>query len=668
MGKTTCAAARAIAEARNGRRALIVSTDPAHSLSDALAVNVTSRPTRVATGGRGALDAVELDAVRAFDRWLTEHRTALGQILEHGTWLDQDDVDALLELSLPGVDELAAMLEIARLTRSADAARHARGGRKVEDERPYDVVVVDTAPTGHTLRLLAAPDVVAAVAEVLDALQEEHRMIRDQLARVGRPEAADRLIAMLAEQAADAGAAMRDASRTMFHWVTLPEALAIAESEDGVAALERHRIAVPEIIVNRVLPDDRQRPPCPVCSRRRADQRRAIATIHRCFARGRRVLIVPADVREPRGVRALARIGASLGRDRTRLDARDRAPSRARAQGAPSVAFSLSAEEQTTAVESLSILRDATLVFVGGKGGVGKTTVAAATAVRLARARPKARTLLLSTDPAHSLADVLNAADGTIGDEARTLSGAPSNLLVRELDAALALGSRRRDFQQAIEEIASTLGAAETSAAERSARLLDLAPPGIDELFGMLSLVEARRQFDLIVVDTAPTGHALRLLELPDSAREWVQVLLRMLLKYRTLVRPGQLASELVDASKSIRELQALLRDPIATRFLVVTRASEVPRLETERLLDRLRRLRLSVAAVVINARTLAPGRCRRCRKVAAAERRPVAAIRRRCRSGRRSCAIIETPLSAPGPRGVSALEAWAAKWIAKES
>src|SRR5207244_11085070 len=101
---------------------------------------------------------------------------------------------------------------------------------------------------------------------------------------------------------------------------------------------------------------------------------------------------------------------------------------------------------------------------------------------------------------------------------------------------------------QAIEEIASTLGAAETSAAERSARLLDLAPPGIDELFGMLSLVEARRQFDVIVVDTAPTGHALRLLELPDSAREWVQVLLRMLLKYRTLVRPGQLASELVDA------------------------------------------------------------------------------------------------------------------------
>jgi arsenite/tail-anchored protein-transporting ATPase len=294
--------------------------------------------------------------------------------------------------------------------------------------------------------------------------------------------------------------------------------------------------------------------------------------------------------------------------------------------------------------------------------------VAAAVAVRLARARPQARMLLLSTDPAHSIGDVLNAAGASIGDEAKTIAGAPANLFVREVDAARALGSRRRDFQQALEEIASTLAIGESSAAERSARLLDLAPPGIDELFGMVSVVDAREQFDVIIVDTAPTGHALRLLELPDAAREWVQVLLRMLLKYRSLVRPGQLASELVDASRSIRALQALLRDPAAARFLVVTRASEVPRLETERLLDRLRRLRLSVAAVVVNARTLAPRGCPRCRKVAAAERQPLAAIRALCKGRRRACAIIETPLAAPAPRGVKALERWAATWVAKES
>ncbi len=82
---------------------------------------------------------------------------------------------------------------------------------------------------------------------------------------------------------------------------------------------------------------------------------------------------------------------------------------------------------------------------------------------------------------------------------------------------------------------------------------MDLAPPGIDELFGVLSVVEPAPPIDVIVVDTAPTGHALRLLEMPEAAREWMQVLLRVLLKYRSLVRPGQLAAELVEISKSIR-------------------------------------------------------------------------------------------------------------------
>jgi arsenite-transporting ATPase len=201
---------------------------------------------------------------------------------------------------------------------------------------------------------------------------------------------------------------------------------------------------------------------------------------------------------------------------------------------------------------------------------------------------------------------------------------------------------------------------------------MELAPPGIDELFGLVSVVEARDHFPLIIMDTAPTGHAVRLLEMPDAARAWVQVLLRVLLKYRSLVRPGQLASELVALSKSIRGLQELLRNPHATRFIVVTRAAAVPRLETERLLDRLRRLRLAVPAVIVNAMTLAPGRCTLCRATAAAEHRELALLVRRTRQKRNSprrsgsgvqWAIIQTPLAAPPPRGAVALERWAASW-----
>jgi arsenite-transporting ATPase len=191
--------------------------------------------------------------------------------------------------------------------------------------------------------------------------------------------------------------------------------------------------------------------------------------------------------------------------------------------------------------------------------------------------------------------------------------------------------------------------------------MIDLAPPGIDELFGILTVVDARSAYDVIVVDTAPTGHALRLLEMPDAAREWIQVLLRVLLKYRTLVRPGKLAEELVEVSKAVRELIALLRDANTTTFIVVTRAAELPRRETERLLKRLRRLHLSAPAIVVNARTMAPGRCGRCRAVAAAERRELASLRGAC--GTR-CAIIQTPLSAPPPRGPKALDAWARTWL----
>ena len=151
---------------------------------------------------------------------------------------------------------------------------------------------------------------------------------------------------------------------------------------------------------------------------------------------------------------------------------------------------------------------------------------------------------------------------------------------------------------------------------------------------------------------------------MPDAAREWVKVLLRMLLKYRTLVRPGQLAAELVDLSKSIRRLQALLQDPQQARFIVVTRAAEVPRLETERLIARLRRLRLTAPAVIVNALTLAPGRCLRCRAIARGEQRQLALLVRRCRQRSRECAIILTPLAAPPPRGVAALDRWAGTWL----
>jgi arsenite-transporting ATPase len=661
VGKTTCAAARAVAEARAGSRVLVVSTDPAHSLGDALGVRLGSRPSRIAA----SLDAVELDAPRAFARWLDDHRQALGDIVEHGTWLDRQDVEALLALPVPGVDELVALIEVARLARARTPERESLRSSARNSEAAYDLVIVDTAPTGHALRLLAAPDTVAAVAELLEAMQREHRLMREQLARVGRPEAADRLIALLAAEAHDAGALLRDGQRSAFHWVLLPEELSLAESEDGMSALRRARIPIAEAIVNRVTPDGAR---CPVCDRRRETERRVMAGIPRRLGRIP-VRIVPAELREPRGLTALSRLGAALAGAALAKARANRPLTAARKQGrSERAAFSARDDGGESPPETIAAFDGARLLLFGGKGGVGKTTCAAATAVRLARAQASRRVLLLSTDPAHSLGDVFGAA---LDDRPRSIPGGPANLRVRELDAAAALAARREALDAAIQEIVAAFGVESGDGTAGGVRaLMDLAPPGVDELLGIVSVAELlvadseaagprETGYDLLVVDTAPTGHALRLLEMPDAARGWVQALMRVLLKYRALVHPGRLAAELLDLSKSIGRLQNLLHDRTATRFIVVTRAAEVPRLETERLMRRLKTLRLSAPAVIVNALTRAPGSCARCRATAAAERAVLATL---TRSLRRSV-IILTPLAAPPPRGVAALHRWAARW-----
>ncbi len=294
VGKTTCAAARAVAESRS-RSTLVVSTDPAHSLGDALGVRLSARPSRVTR----RLDAVELDAPRALARWMHRHARAAADVLERGTWLDREDIEALLDLPIPGVDELIALIEIDRLARPATSR---------PSPSRYALVVVDTAPTGHTLRLLAAPDAVRTLAEILDAMQAEHRIIRDRLARVGRADAADRLIEEIAAQAADAGARLHDAQQTSFSWVTLPEPMSVAESEDALAALARRGIAVDEIIVNRVLTDEG---PCAVCDRRRADEATIVARIRRTIGKARAVTLVAAHPASLAGVARSLRLRAT---------------------------------------------------------------------------------------------------------------------------------------------------------------------------------------------------------------------------------------------------------------------------------------------------------------------------------------------------------------------
>ena len=310
------------------------------------------------------------------------------------------------------------------------------------------------------------------------------------------------------------------------------------------------------------------------------------------------------------------------------------------------------------------------LVLFAGKGGVGKTTCAAAFALTLAARKDAPRVLLLSTDPAHSLADVL---DATIGDKPTVVPGAPASLRAREIDAAALFAVRRRRYLETVDAVFGALrgGSHFDPTYDRVVveDLIDLAPPGLDELLGILSVTEAlgidggAPVCDVVVVDTAPTGHALRLLAIPETALEWVHAFMAILLKYRSVMGLGEIGQDLITIARELRGLRALLADPRRATVVAVTRLAELPRLETRRLLSRLRALGVGVSAVAVNAVT--PPGCARCRRVAAVERRVLAALRRDARSqARRGCVIIEAPAVAPPPRGPAALAAWRRAWV----
>src|SRR6185295_19314680 len=227
VGKTTCAAATALMLAEDGHRVLVVSTDPAHSLSDVFARRLGGTPRRL-PARRGSLRALELDADRALVRWLTRRRSTLRTIAERGTYLDDEDLGRLLRLSFPGVDELMGLVELARV---------ARQGR-------YETVVVDTAPTGHALRLLAMPQTLRRIAAVLNDMYAKHRFLAESLGRGYRPDDADRLIEELETDGRELTSLLQAPERCRFSWVLLPETLALAEARDGVASLAASDIGV----------------------------------------------------------------------------------------------------------------------------------------------------------------------------------------------------------------------------------------------------------------------------------------------------------------------------------------------------------------------------------------------------------------------------------------
>jgi arsenite-transporting ATPase len=200
---------------------------------------------------------------------------------------------------------------------------------------------------------------------------------------------------------------------------------------------------------------------------------------------------------------------------------------------------------------------------------------------------------VISVDPAHTLRDVF--AEET----------PPTNLTVETIDTR----AKWRRFRDNLgEEIERAIGAITPGGmtvaydADAMKKLVEIAPPGADELFAITRLSDliADDSQATIIVDTAPTGHFLRLIELPATAGEWVREFMRILLRYRELIPAGSLGEELIRASRALHALEEAMRSE-STRVIVVTRPERIVIAESKRLIAEVEQRGMHLGGVIAN-------------------------------------------------------------------
>ncbi len=237
VGKTTVAASTAIASADRGHRTLVTSTDPAHSLSDALGIPLGAESGRVADG----LDGQQIDTQRQLDRYWGSIRRQLMDVLD---WGGAAGIEAEEFLVLPGMDELFALLEVNRHARSGD----------------YDVIVVDCAPTAETMRLLSLPEVLSWYFEkVMPTERKIMKAARPILTRITDLPIPEDEVFGAAQSVFESIEGVKEligaTDVTAARLVVNPEKMVIDEARRTYSYLGLFGYGVDGVIVNRVLPD-----------------------------------------------------------------------------------------------------------------------------------------------------------------------------------------------------------------------------------------------------------------------------------------------------------------------------------------------------------------------------------------------------------------------------
>jgi len=523
VGKTTVASAASLALAESGRRVLILSTDPASNLDDVFGVSAGSEP--VAVPGSPNLCVMNLDPEAAAEAYRERAVGPYRGVLPEAALRSMEE-----QLSGACTVEIAAFNEFAGLL--ADEGLLGR----------YDHVVFDTAPTGHTLRLLSLP---SAWNGFIETSTNGASCLGPLSGLDGQR-----------ERYATALRSLSDPEKTAVVLVSRPETSALKEAARAGGELSALGVANQRLVLNGVLTVPAYGDPAAEAFARR--QGKALAGIPEALATVPKTA-VPLSAGDLTGLDALRALADPAAGSNNGEDA-----------GFPSAIEHPPLPGLDKLVDSIAD-GDGGVVMTMGKGGVGKTTMAAALAVALAR--KGYRVHLSTTDPAAHL-------EGALGD-ARD-EAAFENLSVDRIDPAVEV---RRYSEEVVAE------AGELDEEGRALLEEDLRSPCTEEIavFRAFARTVDEAEGAFVVLDTAPTGHTLLLL---DAAQSY----------HREVERATGTVPE------AVRRLLPRLRDPHFAKVLIVTLAESTPVLEAGRLQEDLRRAGIEPYGWIVNASLAASG------------------------------------------------------------
>jgi arsenite/tail-anchored protein-transporting ATPase len=285
VGKTTCASAIALAASRGGKQVLLVSTDPAHSTSDIFERKIGPEPTAISSG----LHAMEIDAASESQRYVANVKEHIAQLFGH-TILKAANRQIDLAATMPGAEEVALFDRMGTLIRG-------------EDQR-FELIVFDTAPTGHTLRLIRMPELMESWIKALSRS-------RRAMLGVDQDDKTDPIMVTLNERLEllrMLRARLVSGRTTGFVLVLMAERLPIEETSRAIDQLDDAGVKVGGLIVNRVLPDGSADP---FLSARRRQEEVYLTEINRRFA-SHTIVRVPQLESDVYGLAALEKVSRLL--------------------------------------------------------------------------------------------------------------------------------------------------------------------------------------------------------------------------------------------------------------------------------------------------------------------------------------------------------------------